>query len=116
MPPFSVRKVASEVEANLAPVPGNQESAAATGKIEYKRYGDGTHRLKVRVRDLPVGGGALTLVIAGKPAAELVAEGKHSRLDIESKGPDEFPVAEPGDSVELRSNHGVVLAGVFTKD
>lgn len=114
---FSVRKVCEEAEAKLAPVPGRNEVAGAKAKIERKRYGDGSHRLKVRVRDLPLpDGAALTLMIAGKVAAELHVKNGRARLDIESEDSKRVPPAEPGNAVELRVDNAVILSGKFYAD
>ena len=114
---FSVRKVLEEAEAKLSPVLERGEAAGAKAKIERKRYGDGAHRFKFRVRNLALADATiLTLIIVGAHAGEARVKDGGARIELESKDSNDVPTAKPGDAVELRVNDTAILSGEFYAD
>ena len=53
---MAIRRVLHELEARLSPPPG--AGGPSTGKLEFKRYGDGGQRMKIACKKLEVPDGA----------------------------------------------------------
>ena len=107
VPFFRIRAVLEELEAHLSPATGT-----GTGKAERKRYGDGSERLKVTARDLPVPDGLeVQILIDGSVQAQATVTRGRARIVMES--PASVPSVTRGQEIEVRIGPRRLLTGVF---
>lgn len=107
------RTVRREFEARLTP----PDAGKASGKIEWKVYGNGNTRLKLSARNLDGGANfAVQLFVDGVSVGETVASHGRVRWDINTRDGDRVPDIHDGQLAELRAGGAVLLRGVFEPD
>lgn len=109
---FGARRVLQEFEAKLY----GAESGGRTGKVERKEYGDGEHRMRIRVRLDVAGRGSASVRIDGARVADVPLEDGSGRLDLRSEQGDAVPVVQVGQTVELVYDGRTVASGKFALD
>ncbi len=111
-----IRTVTYELEAKLTG-PAHGFFSRPSGKLERKLYGDGTHRLKIRVRNLKAPDDSLAVVTAGgEEIAQIPLTKGAGRLDIESTEPDAVPTLEKHQLIEVAVDGDTVLSGQLYVD
>ena len=114
---MAVRRVVEELEARLEPVAQADSSAASKDKLEYKRYGDGRQRMKIKCRGLDVAEGAkLELRTGDSVIAVLEVREGRAEIDEERDGSDEAPPLAEGDVVTLCYHGASLLSGQIYLD
>ena len=89
-------------------------SGERIGKLERKRYGDGTQRLKVGVRKLELAGRVTLLAkVAGRTIAEVLVTEGSGKFDEEGVS---VPELTAGETVELYHGDVVVAFGKLELD
>jgi hypothetical protein len=111
---MAIRRVLEELEARLGPASGLRDGS---GKLEFKRYGDGGERLNVKCKGLDVDDGAtLEFVVRDKVVAVMAARKGRAVLDLEPVPSDIADRLTAGESVTLRHLGTVLLTGELTPD
>ncbi len=114
---MAVRCVVEELEARLEPVDQADSNAASKCKLEYKRYGDGRQRMKIKCRGLDVAEGAkLELLSRDSVIAILEVRKGRAEIDEERDGSDEAPPLAEGDIVTLCYHGAPLLSGQIYLD
>lgn len=109
---MAIRRVLQELEARLEPVAQAVSGAAGSGKLEFKRYGDGRQRMKIKCKGLDLPEGAeLQLVSGDADIAVLEARNGRAEIDEERDGSDTAPALAAGDVVTLRHQGVPLLSG-----
>jgi hypothetical protein len=109
---MAIRRVLEELEARLEPAAQADSSGASKGKLEYKRYGDGRQRMKIKCRGLDLAEGAkLELLSGDRVIAELEVREGRAEIDEERDGSDEAPPLAAGDVVTLCHQGAPLLSG-----
>ena len=99
---MAIRRVLEELEARLEPVPQAGSRGASKGKLEFKRYGDGRRRMKIKCKGLDLPEGAELQLLSGDAViAVLEARNGRAEIDEERDGPDTAPPLAAGDVVTL---------------
>ena len=112
---MAIRNVLHELEARLSPPAG--DGGPSSGKLEFKRYGDGRHRMKITCRKLDVpDGAALELRCGDRVIAVLVAQSGRTKLDEERPASEEAPPLAAGEEVTLRHEGVALLSGWLSVD
>lgn len=111
------RRVLKELEAKLTPDGLSPIIRDASGKLEYKHYGNGKQRLKFRCRglDLP-DGERLELTSDDALVVVLTVENGRVAIDEEKDIAAEAPPLAVGNSVALRRNGESLLSGLIYLD
>jgi len=111
------RRVLMELEAKLPPDGLSPAIRDASGKLEYKHYGDGKQRLKFRCRglDLP-DGERLELMSEDTLVVVLTVEDGRVSIDEEEEIAAESPPLAVGNTLTLRRNGESLLSGVIYLD
>lgn len=111
---MAIRIVLMELEARLNPVPPNR---AGKGKLEFKRYRDGTQRMKIKCRGLDLPDGAQLELWSGDTLIANLAM-KNGRAEVDEERPDdaEAPPLAEGDVVALRHDGVPLLSGEIYRD
>lgn len=112
-----IRRVLKELEAKLTPDGLSPAIRNASGKLEFKYYGDDRQRLRVRCRglDLP-DGERLELTSDDALIAVLEVEKGRVTLDEERNATAAAPPLAVGNTVALRRNGGSLLSGLVYLD
>ncbi|HSR70928.1 MAG TPA: hypothetical protein VLL72_00985 [Kiloniellales bacterium] len=105
------RRVLEELEARLEPMVGAENGGTGRGKLEFKRYGDGRLRMKIKCRELDLPDGAKLELRSGETlVARLEARKGRATLDEERDASEGAPPLAAGDLVTL-CYQGVPLLG-----
>lgn len=111
-----LRHVEHELEAKLTR-PANGPSARASGKLERKRYGDDSERVKISLRKLAVADSSVARVTCdGLEIARLPITRGRAGLDEESPGPGVIPALQAGQRVEVHVDGVLLLTGILYQD
>ena len=111
---MAIRRVVEELEARLAPA-APQDSAR--GKLEFKRYGDGQRRMKIRSTGLGLANGTrLELRSGDLVVALLEVRGGRAEIDEERDETAEIPPLAAGESVSLCDRGTPLLSGRLYPD
>ena len=114
---MAIRRVLEELEARLEPAPQAVSRGASKGKLEFKRYGDGRQRMKIKCKGLDLPGCAdLQLLCGDKIIAVLEVRKGRAEIDEERDGSDTAPALAAGDVVTLRHQGVPVLSGQLYLD
>ena len=114
---MSFRRVLKELEAKLTPDGHAPAIRNATGKLEYKHYGDGKQRLKFRCRGLELPDGErLELTSGDALIVVLEVEAGRVSIDEEKDIAAEAPPLAVGNTVALRRNGDSLLSGLVYLD
>ena len=110
-----IRNVLQEYEAQLKPTPIAAATAgSASGKGEWKVYGNGTWQCKVWITGLNLSDGAvLQLAVSGHQFAELLLSGGRARYRRESDRGEAVPEVEPKQLLQASYAGQVILEGEF---
>jgi hypothetical protein len=110
-----IRSVLKEYEAQLRPAQFAAPAAvSASGKGEWKVYGNGTRQCKVWVTGLNLSDGAvLQLAVDGLQFAELPLRGGRARYRRESERGEAVPEVEPKQRLQVSYAGQVILEGEF---
>lgn len=112
-----VRRVLEEFEARLEPASAAGPGRDGRGKMEYKRYGNGRQRMKIKCRGLELPDGTkLELRCGDTVIALLETHRKRAELDEERDRAAQFPIPAPGDVLELCQDGMPLLAGSVYQD
>ena len=107
-----IRRVLEELDARLEPVAGAAASTASKGKLEFKRYGDGRQRMKIRCSGLEMAEGAnLELRSGDTVIAVLEVRKDRAEIDEERDGLSDAPPLVVGDTVTLYHQGAPLLSG-----
>lgn len=111
------RRVLKELEAKLTPDGLSPAIRDASGKLEYKHYGDGKQRLKFRCRGLGLPDGERLELFSGNALVVTleVANGRVS-IDEEEDITAEAPPLAAGELLSLRRNGESLLSGLVYLD
>ena len=114
---MAVRRVLQELEARLEPTAQAVSRGASKGKLEFKRYGDGRQRMKIKCKRLDLAEGAkLELVSGNTVIAVLEARKGRAEIDEERDGSDNSPPLAAGDVVTLCHQGVPLLSGRLCLD
>ena len=109
---MAVRRVLEELEAHLKPATQAVSSGAFKGKLEFKRYGDGRQRMKIKCKGLDLAEGAQLELISGDTViAVLEVRRGRAEIDEERDESDDAPPLAAGDAVTLRHQGAPLLGG-----
>ena len=109
---MAIRRVLEELEAHLKPVAQAVSSATSKGKLEFKRYGDGRQRMKIKCKRLDLAEGArLELVSGDTVIAVLEVRQGRAEIDEERGESDDAPPLAAGDTVTLCHQGTPLLSG-----
>lgn len=110
-----IRSVLQEYEAQLNPTRLAAPTAdSASGKGEWKVYGNGTRQCKVRITGLNLSDGAvLQLAVSGHQFTELLVNGGKARYRRESERGEAVPEVEPKKVLQVSYAGQVILDGEF---
>lgn len=107
---MAIRRVLHELEARLRPPHGS--GSPASGKLEFKRYGDGGQRMKISCKALNVPEGTtLELLCGDTVVAVLEARSGRAKIDEERRTSEEAPPLAAGDQVTLCHEGVPLLSG-----
>jgi len=111
------RRVLMELEAKLTPDGLAPAIRDASGKLEYKHYGDGKQRLKFRCRGLDLPDGE-RLEVTSDDALVVVLEVEAGRVSIDEEKDiaAEAPPLAVGNTIALRRNGESLLSGLVYLD
>ena len=114
---MAIRRVLEELEARLEPVPGAVSGAAFMGKLEFKRYGDGGQRMKIKCKGLDLAEGAeLELRSGDTVIAVLEVRGSRAEIDEERDGAADAPPLAVGDTITLCHQGAPLFSGEVDLD
>ncbi len=114
---MAIRRVLEELEAHLKPAAQAIASAASKGKLEFKRYGDGRQRMKIKCKGLDLAEGApLELVSGDTVIAVLEVRQGRAEIDEERGESDGAPPLAAGDTVTLCHQGAPLLSGRLCLD
>jgi hypothetical protein len=111
-----IRNVLQEYEAKLTvSKPGSAITPdSAQGKGEWKVYGDGTQRCKVRVSGLSLPEGVvLHVLVNGQPIGEMMVERGAARYKRESERGEYVPAVDANQVLQVSYNGQAILEGRF---
>jgi len=111
-----IRNVLQEYEVKLSPSdPGSSIAPhAAQGKGEWKVYGDGTQRCKVRVSGLNLPEGVvLHVFVNGQPIGEMAVQRGAARYKRESERGEYVPLVDLNQVLQVSYNGQAILEGRF---
>ncbi|MDH3283655.1 MAG: hypothetical protein OEQ13_02865 [Acidobacteriota bacterium] len=110
------KTVELEYEARLSACDGSPDPDAG-GKAEWKRYGDDTERLEVKLWRLGIPDGATVYIsISHRPVGSVTVSDGRARLLIEGGEGAAVPEAHEQDLLRVESGGGAVLEGTFRVD
>ena len=109
---MAIRRVVEELEARLEPAGSAASQNAARGKLEFKRYGDGHRRMKIRCKGLDLADDTRLELLSGDLVVALleVRDGR-AEIDEERDGTAEVPPLTAGGLVSLCHRGTPVLSG-----
>ncbi len=114
---MAIRRVLEELEARLEPAPQAASGSGSKGKLEFKRYGDGRQRMKIKCKGLDLAEGAdLQLLCGDRIVAILEVRKGRAEIDEERDGSDKAPPLAAGDVVTLCHQGVPVLCGQLYLD
>ena len=112
-----IRRVLEELEARLEPASQAVSHGASKGKLEFKRYGGGRQRMKIKCKGLDLPEGAdLQLLCGATVIAVLEARKGRAEIDEEHDGAADAPPLAAGDVVTLCHQGLPVLSGQLYVD
>lgn len=112
-----IRSISTELEAKLRGTRDANLFTKCRGKIEHKTYGDGTHRLKITLRDVPLPDGSnLDARIEQRVIGTIKVRSNQGRLDLESPNPGAVPHMREGDVIQLYYQNNLVAQGELRHD
>lgn len=113
---MSIRRVQREYEARLKPIT-DSSSPKASGKIEWKDYGNGETGLKLRAKGLAaLDGTTVELLIGDAPSGNATSRKGKAELTLNSNDGDMVPQVAEYDPVELRIDGAAILGGMLVPD
>ena len=90
---------------------------SAKGKLEFKHYGDGTRRMRIKVKGLELEDGArLDLRSGGNLIAVLAVLKGRAELDEERAEQDGVPPLDAGEGIALLYEGAALLVGTLVPD
>ena len=105
------RTVLQEFEAHFHSV---QPGSEIHGKSEWKRYGDGTHRFKVSIRDIPPADDSqLDLWLDNKWLMQLSVQNNKANVDIEIDQGSGILAIKAGQVRQIKSGETVLGEGKY---
>jgi len=114
---MAIRRVLEELEARLEPAPQAVSGSGSKGKPEFKRYGDGRQRMKIKCKGLDVSDGAELQLISGDAVVAVLEVRKgRAEIDEERDGSDTAPPLAAGDVVTLCYQGVPLLSGQLYLD
>ncbi len=114
---MAIRRVLEELEARLEPAPQAVSRGASKGKLEFKRYGDGRQRMKIKCKGLDLPEGAELQLISGDAVVAVLEVRKgRAEIDEERDGSDTAPPLAAGEVVTLCHQGVPVLTGQLYRD
>jgi hypothetical protein len=109
---MAIRRVLQELEARLEPVAQAVSGAAGSGKLEFKRYGDGCQRMKIKCKGLALPEDVKLELLSGDTIiAILEVRRGRAEIDEERDGSDDAPPLAAGDVVTLCHQGTPLLSG-----
>lgn len=106
-----IRKVLEEFEAHFRPV---QPGSTIHGKSEWKHYGDGSYRIKISIRNIPLLDSAkIDLWLDGELMMQLSVQNQKARVDIENYGGIGIPTIKAGQVLQIRSGQDILAEGKY---
>jgi hypothetical protein len=110
-----IRSVLQEYEAQLKPTQFAAPAAdSASGKGEWKVYGNGARQCKVSITGLNLSDGVvLQLAVSGQQFAELLLSAGRARYRRESERGEAVPEVEPKQILQASYAGQVILEGEF---
>src|SRR5687767_9656852 len=103
---MKIRNVLKEFEAHIHPA---QTSGTTQGKSEWKHYGDGTHRFKISVRNIPLPDNSkVDVMLDGIPIVQLDVRNSKAKFDIENNTNLGIPTVKAGQILQIISEQTVL--------
>jgi hypothetical protein len=94
-----IRNVLKEFEADLHPV---QPDSSIQGKSEWKHYREGTYRIKISIRNLPLPDDSkIYLWLDGKLLMQLSVQNHKAKVDIGNDSGIGIPVIKAGQVIQI---------------
>jgi hypothetical protein len=105
-----IRNVRQEFGAHLQPV---QPGTRTTGKSEWKHYADGTFRIRISIRNIPLPpSSVIELLLDGAQIAQLQVQGNKARIDRENMTSQGISAVRAGQTRHIRSKDIVLAKGL----
>ncbi len=109
---MAIRRILEELEARLEPATGTLSGGASQGKLEFKRYGDGRLRMKIKCKGLDLADGTRLQLLSGSTVIALLeARNGRAEIDEERDESDDAPPLAAGDVVTLCHEGVPLLSG-----
>ncbi len=109
---MAIRRILEELEAYLQPVAAAVSDSVSKGKLEFKRYGDGRQRMKIKCKGLDLADGTRLQLLSGSTViAFLEARNGRAEIDEERDGSDDAPPLAAGDVLTLCHEGVPLLSG-----
>ena len=106
-----IRNVLQEFEAHLHPV---QPGTSTHGKSEWKHYADGTSRIRISIRSIPLPNkSVIDLVLDGTRIAQLQVQSNKEKIDLENITGQGIPTVRAGQTLQIRSKETVLAEGLY---
>ena len=106
-----LRTVLQEFEAHFHPT---QTGSKVHGKSEWKQYGDGTYRLKISIRGIPLPDGSqIDLWRDGSWVMSLSVQNHRARIDLENDSGSGIPAIKAGQVMQIKSGPDILAEGKY---
>ena len=106
-----IRTVLQEFEAHFHPL---QLGSKLRGKSEWKQYGDGSHRFKISIRDIPLANGSqIDLWREGRWLMRLAVQNNKAKVDLENESGSGIPTIKTGQVLQVKSGETVLAEGKY---
>jgi hypothetical protein len=101
-----IRNVLKEFEVHFRPV---QLGSNIQGKSEWKHYGDGTYRIKISIRNIPLPDDSkLDLFLDGELMMRLSVQNHKAKVDIENYNGIGIPIIKSGQLLQIKSGQNIL--------
>src|SRR5688572_3681532 len=109
-----IRNVLQEFEAHLHPV---QPGTNTQGKSEWKHYADGTFRIRISIRNIPLPERrVIDLILEGRRIAQIQVQSSKAKIDVENRTGQGIPTVRAGQILQIRSWETVLAEGLYKEE
>jgi hypothetical protein len=111
---MKLRTVLKEFEAHLKPA---QPGSRIEGKSEWKHYGDGTHRFKISIRNIPLPDDSrIDVILEETHIAAIIVQNNKAKIDTEDNLSIRMPNVRAGRRLQIKSEDTVLAEGQYLEE